>query len=99
MTRMEQERLASTLKALKRGFGFVITFSFAINLLMLASPLYMLQIYDRVLTSQSMDTLMMLTLIVMIALLTIGALEAARTSLMVRMSAWLDGQLSGAVLT
>jgi PrtD family type I secretion system ABC transporter len=87
------------LKALKRGFLAVIGFSFAINLLMLSSPLYMLQVYDRVLTSQSIDTLILLTAIIGIALLTLGVLEAVRTSLMVSMSSWLDRQLSGALLT
>ena len=99
MTQTEQNRLNAALKSLKRGFFAVIGFSFAVNLLMLSSPLYMLQVYDRVLTSRSIDTLVHLTLIIGIALLTLAALEAVRTSLMVRMSAWLDRQLSGALLT
>ena len=99
MIQTEQQRLDAALRSLKRGFLAVIGFSSAVNLLMLASPLYMLQVYDRVLTSRSIDTLVHLTLIIGIALLTLGALEAVRTSLMVRMSTWLDRQLSGALLT
>ena len=47
MIRTELERLKESLKALKGGFLAVLGFSFAINMLMLASPLYMLQVYDR----------------------------------------------------
>ena len=41
----------------------LLIFSFVTNLLMLVAPLYMLQIYDRVLTSGSADTLIWLTII------------------------------------
>jgi PrtD family type I secretion system ABC transporter len=98
LNRSEQERLKGSLQALRKGFLAVIGFSFAINLLMLASPLYMLQVYDRVLTSQSIDTLLWLTVIIGVALLTMGVLEAVRTSLMVRLSAWLEVKLSGTLL-
>jgi PrtD family type I secretion system ABC transporter len=98
LNRSEQERLKGSLQALRKGFFAVIGFSFAINLLMLASPLYMLQVYDRVLTSQSMDTLLWLTVIIGVALLTMGVLEAVRTSLMVRLSSWLEVKLSGTLL-
>lgn len=94
----EQQRLKESLQALRSGFLAVIGFSFAINLLMLSSPLYMLQVYDRVLTSQSMDTLLWLTVVIGIALLTMGILEAVRTSLMVRLSTWLEVKLSGTLL-
>ncbi|MGB0722395.1 MAG: type I secretion system permease/ATPase [Gammaproteobacteria bacterium] len=99
MARSEHERLAASLRALKRGFLVVFAFSMAVNLLMLASPLYMLQVYDRVLTSQSLDTLVMLTFIITIALMTLAALEGVRTSLMVRLSAWLERQLGPAILS
>ncbi len=98
MIHSETEQLDTTLASLKTGFIAVIGFSFAVNLLMLASPLYMLQIYDRVLTSRSMDTLILLTAIVGIALLTMAALEAVRTGLMTKMSGWLDKQMSGSLL-
>jgi len=99
MTASAIDKLKDALNALRKGFYAVVVFSFAVNVLMLASPLYMLQIYDRVLTSRSMDTLMLLTLLVVFALLTLAALEAVRTSLMVRMSIWLDQKLAGSMLT
>ncbi|RUW33570.1 hypothetical protein EOA60_07480, partial [Mesorhizobium sp. M1A.F.Ca.IN.020.06.1.1] len=53
------------LRACRRYFLFAAVFSLAINLLYLASPLYMLQIYDRVVTSGSETTLVMLTLVLL----------------------------------
>ena len=44
-------------------------FSLAINLLYLAAPLYMLQVYDRVISSASEITLVMLTIALLLALL------------------------------
>jgi ATP-binding cassette subfamily B protein/ATP-binding cassette subfamily C protein len=77
----------------------VLSFSFVINVLMLATPLYMLQVYDRVLASRSTDTLLLLTLIVIAALLTLATLEAVRAALMIRLGHWLDRRLSGSLLT
>ncbi len=57
-------------------------FSVAINLLLLMPSLYMLQVYDRVLTSRSLETLSMLTLIVTFALLVMALLDTVRTALM-----------------
>ena len=53
-------------------------FSLASNLLLLVSPLYMLQVYDRVLSSGSPDTLIWLTLLAVFLLAIYGAAEAAR---------------------
>jgi PrtD family type I secretion system ABC transporter len=81
------------------GFVALFFFSMAINLLVLASPIYMMQLYDRVLSSRSMDTLTLLTLIVMFAFAVMAALEWVRGRLMVRISSWLDRRLGGEVLT
>lgn len=54
-------------------------FSFGVNMLMLVMPLYMLQIYDRVLTSSSLDTLVFLSVIAVFALAVLGILEAVRS--------------------
>ena len=59
----------------KKSFMIVGFFSLFINLLMLVPPLYMLQLYDRVLTSRSEDTLIMLTLIVVVLFITMALLE------------------------
>lgn len=48
-----RERLAAIGSGLRRGAFVVTLFSLAVNLLVLAAPLYMLQVFDRVLTSRS----------------------------------------------
>src|SRR5262252_6185932 len=67
--------LKRALAACRTGFVALFVFSMAINLLVLASPIYMMQLYDRVLSSHSMDTLALLTLIVLFAFAVMGALE------------------------
>lgn len=53
-------------------------FSAALNLLLLVPPLYLMQIYDRIIPSASYDTLIYITLIVVFALVVLGLLEIAR---------------------
>jgi len=72
----------------------VAVFSCAINVLFLVPSIYMLQVYDRVLTSGSQPTLLMLTLIVLLLLGTLGALEWVRTQILVRVSQRIDALLS-----
>ena len=69
-------------------------FSLCINLLMLTSPLYMLQVYDRVLISRSVDTLLLLSLVALGALIAFGLLEAIRARVLVRVGARFDLGLS-----
>lgn len=90
--------LAQSLRACMRGGAAVIIFSLAINLLMLTVPIYMLQIYDRVLSSRSIDTLIALLVMAVSALAVMGALDALRTHVMVRIGLWLDGRLGGPLL-
>jgi ATP-binding cassette subfamily B protein/ATP-binding cassette subfamily C protein len=75
-----------------------MAFSLCINLLMLTVPLYMLQIFDRVLMSRSVDTLLMLSLLAGAALLTLALLEAVRHHLFSRFSTWFEAELSGPLL-
>ena len=91
--------LAGAIAACRAGFLAVGVFSMLINALMLAVPLYMLQLYDRVLASRSTDTLLLLTAIAIAAVLTMAALESVRGHLMIRISTWLEGRLSGPVLS
>lgn len=81
----------------KHSFIFAGFFSFFINLLMLVPPLYMLQLYDRVVTSRSLDTLTMLTLIVVVLFVTMGLLELVRSRLLVVISNQIDTKLSDRV--
>lgn len=74
-------------------------FSLFINFLMLVPAIYMLQLYDRVLTSGSKSTLLMLTLIVVVLFITMGLLEWVRSQILVRTSAKLDTLLSERLYT
>jgi ATP-binding cassette subfamily C exporter for protease/lipase len=85
--------LRSTLASFRGVFLAVGGFSCAINLLMLAPALYMLQIYDRVLSSRNETTLLMLTLIVVGLFVLDAALELVRSKAMIRASAALDLRL------
>jgi PrtD family type I secretion system ABC transporter len=58
--------------------------SIAINVLILALPLYTLQVYDRVLSSRSVDTLWLLTLIVAVALALSALIDTLRARMLVR---------------
>lgn len=68
-------------------------FSLFVNLAMLNSPLFMLQVYDRVMTSHSKDTLLFLTLLSVGVLLVQALVEIVRADLLVRASSQLDGEL------
>jgi ATP-binding cassette subfamily C exporter for protease/lipase len=82
----------------RRQAPALVFFSLLANLLLLASAIYMLQIYDRVLSSGSIDTLFWLTLAVIGAIAVYGLLEQARRMILGRISQWLDDQLSVAVI-
>ena len=78
----------------KKSFIAVGFFSLFINILMLVPPLYMLQLYDRVLASRSEDTLVMLTLIVVFLFITMALLEVVRSRVLVKVGNKLDSLLS-----
>ncbi|MGE5514529.1 MAG: type I secretion system permease/ATPase [Bacteroidota bacterium] len=71
-------------------FVCVLVFSLFSNVLILAIPLYSLQVYDRVMSSRSGATLTMLTLVALGALMVHAVLEAVRSRLMVHVGLWLD---------
>ena len=83
------------LRISRGGFLAVGAFSFAINALMLTVPLYMLQVYDRVLTSGSMDTLIALTVLAVGLLVCHAMLEFVRSRILVRVGNRLDNALGG----
>lgn len=73
--------------------GVVFIFSIAVNLLMLTGPLYMLQIYDRVLGSRSVETLVALSLLVMFLFLMMGILDHFRGRVLARVGARFQDRL------
>ncbi|MDF3918800.1 type I secretion system permease/ATPase [Salinicola salarius] len=93
-TQKEATDLQRALEACRGAFFSVGFFSLFINLLMLVPPLYMLQVYDRVITSRSEDTLFLLTLIVVFLFMVMGGLELVRSRLLVRVGNRLDKMVS-----
>ena len=75
-------------------FLYVAIFSFFLNLLMLTLPLYMLQIFDRVVTSRSVETLIMLTIVALGALLILMLFDILRHRLLLGAGVTLD-ELAG----
>jgi ATP-binding cassette subfamily C protein len=86
--------IAAALRECRRAFGGVALFSGVVNLLMLAGPLYMLQIYDRVLSSRSVPTLIALSVFLVGAYAFQGALDLIRSRVIVRAAAALDQRLA-----
>jgi ATP-binding cassette, subfamily C, bacterial len=95
MTRRPFDRLLSSCSAYMVSAA---VFSLAINLLYLAGPLYMLQLYDRVLSSSSETTLLMLTIALVIAYVTLAGLDVVRARVLTRASVRLDRRVSPQVL-
>ena len=89
--------LASVLRACRGAFAAIGVFSGAINILLLTGSLYMLQVYDRVLPSRSVPTLVALSAVALALYGFQGALGWIRSRIMVRVGQSLDQQLSGRV--
>jgi ATP-binding cassette subfamily C exporter for protease/lipase len=85
--------LDRALLTFKDVFFQVGAFSFALNLLMLAPAIYMMQIYDRVLSSRNEMTLVMLTLLLVGLYGLMGMLEWIRAKILVRVGTKLDFML------
>ena len=81
--------------------GAVMTaflFTAGINLLMLTTPIFMMQTFDRVLNSRSMLTLSVLLIIALFCLVTQELLDCVRAYLLVRVGAWISRRISGELL-
>ena len=89
--------LSAALAQCKSAFWGVGLFSCLINVLMLTGPLFMLQVYDRVLSSRSVPTLVVLAVLVAALYLFQGLLIAIRGRVLLRIGASLDATLSGRV--
>lgn len=94
MQKNHENSLQAALKVCKGAFISVGVFSLFVNALMLVPTFYMLQVYGRVLTSNNVTTLVMLTIIMSILVITSGTLEWVRSRIMVRVSTKLDVLLS-----
>jgi ATP-binding cassette subfamily C protein len=91
--RQGKDELSSVRKRLRGLFTSVGIFSVCLNLLMLTGPLFMLQVYDRVLGSGSEATLLALIVIVAFLYLMMGLLDAVRSRVLTRVGARMQTQL------
>ncbi|WP_166016329.1 type I secretion system permease/ATPase [Chelativorans multitrophicus] len=93
----DQTALEKAVRGAKPAFGYAIFLGLFINILALVAPLYMMQVYDRVIMSRNMTTLLMLTLIAGALLISYALLEAARSRTLVRAGILFDRQSSDQV--
>jgi ATP-binding cassette subfamily C exporter for protease/lipase len=91
--------IGRVLLSFKGTFYTVGTFSAIVNLLALVPSLYMLQVYDRVLSSRNEITLLMLSLMIVGAYIFMSALEMIRSFVLVRVGAQFDMQLNRRLYT
>jgi len=99
VTPHQPSELITSLTHLKREFLVVGLFSLVVNLMMLAPSLYMLQVFDRVMSSQNEFTLIALSLITLFFFVVMAFGEWARSRLLVRMGTRMDEMLSSRVFS
>ena len=90
----QQQIIRFSLESCKKAFWFCLLFSFFISIFTLASSIYSMQVLDRVLASNSFETLLYLTIIVLVFLIFLGILTQVRSTIFLHVSNWLDKKLS-----
>ncbi|MDR6757074.1 ATP-binding cassette subfamily C protein [Mycoplana sp. BE70] len=91
--------LKAGVDAVRRNLVVVMIFTLASNILVLAIPIYLFQISDRVLTSRSMDTLIMLTLVIVGAIVLQSIFDAIRRFILMRTAVEVAAQLGAPILS
>lgn len=90
--------LTKGLNRCRRNLVTVGIFSLVVNMLILAMPIYLFQLSDRVLTSRSVDTLMMLSLVVVGALVAHVMMDMMRRFILMRVAVEFESKLGAPVL-
>ncbi|TXI95201.1 MAG: type I secretion system permease/ATPase [Burkholderiaceae bacterium] len=96
---LPKNEIADVLAQFKGTFKTLAVFSAIINMLMLVPSLYMLQVYDRVLQSRNEMTLLMITLLMLLAYAVMSTLEFIRSFILIRAGAKLDMKLNKRIYT
>lgn len=94
VARNRRSELSAALAACRKAFVGVALFSALLNILYLTGSFYMLEIYDRVLTSRSVPTLVGITLLALVLFSFQGVFDIIRSRLLVRVGSALDGAVS-----
>ena len=87
----------AALQLLSRPLLIAFAFSFFVNVLALTLPIYMMVVYDKVLTSRSLETLIALSVMAVFALVCYGLLEAVRARIAQGIDRWLDENMTGEI--
>ena len=87
----------AALQLLSRPLLIAFAFSFFVNVLALTLPIYMMVVYDKVLTSRSLETLIVLSVMAVFALVCHGLLEAVRARIAFGIDRWLDENMTGEI--
>jgi PrtD family type I secretion system ABC transporter len=90
----ESSLLSRAIASCKKDFLAVGLFSGVVNLLQLTVSIYMMQVFDRVLATRSVDTLLFLTLIALVAILLLAVLETTRSQVMQRVAIWIEARVA-----
>lgn len=94
-----RSELASAIWATRQSFHAVGLFSCILNFLMLTPAIYMMQVYDRVLSSRNEVTLLMLTLLTVVLYALMAGMEWVRSQLLIRLGMRLDEALHDRVFS
>lgn len=94
----EEHSMQEFLRSCRYFFGYAFFFSMFVNILQLTFSIYMLQVYDKVLTSYNLSTLAVITVAAVISLIVLALLEWTRSRLLVRAGIEFDKMLSLPVL-
>src|SRR5215471_7944873 len=96
-SRGRRSELSAALAACRSAFVGTGLFSGLMNILMLTGSFYMLEVYDRVLPSRSIPSLVGISILAGVLFVFLGGLDFIRSRLLVRVGASLDRSLSGRV--
>jgi ATP-binding cassette subfamily C protein len=94
-----REVLGKGLSSCRRNLVTVAIFSFCVNLLILAMPIYLFQLSDRVYSSRSVDTLIMLSVVVAGAIVAHVLLDMMRRFILMRIAVEAESRLGAPVLS
>ena len=91
---LESKSIRGVMSSLRGWLLSVASISFVVNLLAFTGPLFMLQVYDRVLISGSVPTLIALGFLTLVLYLFFGVLDGLRSRILLRVGQQVDGDLS-----
>ena len=94
-----ERSLKDGIAAVRFNMGFVMLMTFAVNVLLLAIPIYLFQISDRVLTSRSTDTLIMLTIVIAGAVILQAVFDGVRRFMLMRTAVEVAARLGAPILS